>query len=47
VMIGLLGWEQTLVRGGDLRRIDKAFFTINSWIGMMLLAVVLIDIYLI
>jgi 4-hydroxybenzoate polyprenyltransferase len=47
VMVVLLGWEQTLVRGGDLRRIDKAFFTINSWIGMMLLFVVLIDIYLI
>ncbi len=46
-MIALLGWEQTLVRGGDLRRIDKAFFEINSWIGMMLLAVVLLDLYLI
>ncbi len=47
VMIGLLGWEQSLVRGGDLRRIDKAFFEINSWIGMMLLVAVLVDLYLV
>ena len=47
VMAGLLAWEQTLVRGGDLKRIDKAFFEINSWIGMMLLAVVLLDLYLV
>ncbi len=47
VMAGLLGWEQALVRGGDLKHIDKAFFEINSWIGMMLLGVVLLDLYLI
>ncbi len=46
IMVALLVWEQTLVRGGDLRHIDKAFFTINSWIGMVLLAVVLVDLYL-
>jgi len=46
VMAGLLAWEQTIVRGGDMRRIDKAFFTINSWIGMILLAAVLLDLYL-
>ncbi|MCP4292817.1 MAG: UbiA family prenyltransferase [bacterium] len=46
-MVVLLAWEQTLVRGGDLRRIDKAFFEINSWIGMMLLGVVLVDLYLV
>ncbi len=46
IMIGLLGWEQSLVSGGDLRRIDKAFFEINSWIGMALLATVLVDLYL-
>ncbi len=47
VMIGLLGWEQSLVREGDLRQIDKAFFVINSWIGMILLAAVAIDLYLV
>lgn len=45
IMAGLLAWEQTLVRDGDLRHIDKAFFTINSWIGMVLLGVVIVDIY--
>jgi len=45
-MIGLLAWEQALVRGGDLKHIDKAFFAINSWIGMVLLAGVLADLYL-
>jgi 4-hydroxybenzoate polyprenyltransferase len=47
VMIGLLAWEQAIVRGGDMRHIDKAFFQINSWVGMVLLAFVLVDIYLI
>lgn len=46
VMAGLLAWEQLLVREGDLRHIDRAFFEINSWIGMMLLAVVCLDLYL-
>jgi 4-hydroxybenzoate polyprenyltransferase len=45
VMAGLLAWEQAIVRGGDMRRIDKAFFEINSWIGVVLLAVVALDIY--
>ena len=43
----LLLWEHRLVRGGDLRRIDRAFFTINSWIGMLLLLFVACDIYLV
>jgi len=47
LMAVLLAWEQTLVRGGDLKHIDRAFFEINSWIGMMLLAVVAVDIYLV
>jgi 4-hydroxybenzoate polyprenyltransferase len=47
VMTGLLAWEQAVVRGGDMRRIDKAFFEINSWVGMVLLAAVVVDIYLV
>ncbi len=47
IMAGLLAWEQAIVRGGDMRRIDKAFFEINSWIGMVLLAVILVDLYLV
>ena len=46
VVAGLLVWEQALVRDGDLRRIDRAFFEINSWIGMVMLAAVLLDLYL-
>lgn len=46
VMAALLAWEQSLVRDGDLRRLDRAFFEINSWVGMALLAVVLLDLYL-
>jgi len=47
VMTVLLAWEQAIVRGGDMRRIDKAFFEINSWIGMVLLATVVVDVYLV
>jgi 4-hydroxybenzoate polyprenyltransferase len=47
VMAGLLAWEQAIVHGGDMRRIDKAFFEINSWIGMVLLALVVVDLYLV
>lgn len=46
IMAGLLIWEQWLVRGGDLRRIDQAFFTINSWIGVVVLGGVACDLYL-
>lgn len=45
-MAALLAWEQAIVRGGDLRHIDRAFFTINSWVGMILLGAVLLDLYL-
>jgi 4-hydroxybenzoate polyprenyltransferase len=45
VMAALLAWEQSLVRDGDLRRLNRAFFEINSWVGMVLLAVVLVDLY--
>jgi 4-hydroxybenzoate polyprenyltransferase len=46
IMAGLLAWEQAIVQGGDMKHIDKAFFTINSWVGMVLLGVVLLDLYL-
>jgi 4-hydroxybenzoate polyprenyltransferase len=47
VMAVLLIQEHRLVRGGDLSRIDKAFFVINSWIGAAVLGCVLIDLYLV
>lgn len=47
VMTVLLALEHRLVRSGDLKHIDTAFFTMNSWSGMAVLAGVLIDLYLI
>ena len=31
----MLGREQWLVRSGDLTRIDQAFFTLNSLVGLV------------
>jgi 4-hydroxybenzoate polyprenyltransferase len=47
VTAALLVVEHRLVRGGDLARIDQAFFTINSWIGVVMLAAVALDLYLV
>lgn len=47
IMAGLLIREQQIVWGGDLRQIDKAFFVINSWIGVILLVFVVADLYLV
>ncbi len=35
VVAGMLVREQWLVRGGDLSRIDQAFFTLNSLVGLV------------
>lgn len=32
----LLAWENSIVRADDLSRIDHAFFTVNSWVGVAL-----------
>jgi 4-hydroxybenzoate polyprenyltransferase len=42
----LLFYEHWLVRSGDLRKIDKAFFQVNSWVGITLFVFVLGEIYL-
>ena len=34
----ILAWEQSLVREGDLSRVNLAFFTLNGWIGVLLFA---------
>jgi len=47
VMAVLLAWEHRIVRGGDLSRLELAFFTLNSWLGAAVLAVVLADLYLV
>ena len=40
----LLGYEHTLVRPGDLRRLDAAFFTMNGVISVAFFAFVLADV---
>ena len=39
----LLGYEHSLVRPGDLRRLDAAFFTVNGVISVVFFAFVLAD----
>jgi 4-hydroxybenzoate polyprenyltransferase len=40
----LLGYEHSLVRPGDLRRLDAAFFTMNGVISVAFAVFVLIDV---
>ena len=42
-MGGLLLYEHLLVRPGDLRRLDAAFFTVNGVISFVFFAFVLLD----
>lgn len=41
----VLGYEHAIVKPDDLRRVNTAFFTLNGWVGIMLLAFVLIDVW--
>ena len=43
---GLLLYEHSLIRPGDLRRLDAAFFTVNGLISMVFLGFVLVDVLL-
>jgi 4-hydroxybenzoate polyprenyltransferase len=43
VVAALLGYEHALVRPGDLRRLDAAFFTVNGVISLAFFAFVLAD----
>ena len=40
---GLHVYEHTLVRPGDLRRLDAAFFTVNGVISVVFFAFVVLD----
>jgi 4-hydroxybenzoate polyprenyltransferase len=44
VVAGLLAYEHSLVRPGDLRRLDAAFFTMNGVISLAFFAFVLADV---
>jgi 4-hydroxybenzoate polyprenyltransferase len=41
---GLLAWEHSLIRPGDLRRLDAAFFTMNGVISVAFFGFVLLDV---
>ena len=41
---GLLAYEHSLVRPGDLRRLDTAFFTMNGVISVTFFVFVLLDV---
>ncbi|HEU5213795.1 MAG TPA: UbiA-like polyprenyltransferase [Gaiellaceae bacterium] len=41
---GLLVYEHSLIRPGDLRRLDAAFFTVNGVISVVFLGFVLLDV---
>ena len=41
---GLLAYEHSLVRPGDLRRLDAAFFTVNGVISIVFFGFVLLDV---
>ena len=43
VVAGLLAYEHSLVRPGDLRRLDAAFFTMNGVISVAFFCCVLVD----
>ncbi len=43
VVAGLLAWEHSLVRPGDLSRLDAAFFTANGIISITFFGVVLLE----
>ena len=40
----LLAYEHSLVRPGDLRRLDAAFFTVNGIISLVFLGFVALDV---
>jgi 4-hydroxybenzoate polyprenyltransferase len=42
---GLLVWQHRLLRPGDLRRIDMAFFTANGIIAILLFAAGCLDLF--
>jgi 4-hydroxybenzoate polyprenyltransferase len=44
VVAGLLAYEHSLVRPGDLRRLDTAFFTMNGVISVAFFVCVLLDV---
>jgi 4-hydroxybenzoate polyprenyltransferase len=44
LVAAILGYEHWIVRPGDLRRLDKAFFDLNGYVALCYLAAVLVDV---
>lgn len=44
VVAALIGYEQSLVKPDDIRRVNLAFFTLNGWVSVSLFAFVLLDV---
>lgn len=42
----LLVWQHRIVAPDDLSRVDRAFFTLNGWVGLCLFAGTLVDFHL-
>ncbi len=45
IVAGLLKLEHSLIGDGDLEKINTAFFTINGWIGILLLIFAFLEIF--
>jgi 4-hydroxybenzoate polyprenyltransferase len=43
VVAGLLWYEHSLVSGQDLSKVNVAFFNVNGWISLSLMALVIVD----
>jgi 4-hydroxybenzoate polyprenyltransferase len=43
VVVAILAYEHAIVRPGDLRRLDRAFFDLNGWVGIVYLATVVLE----
>lgn len=42
VITGVLAWEHSLVKPGDISKIDQAFFAANGWISLLFFASVVL-----
>jgi len=43
VVASLIAYEQSLVKPNDLSRVNLAFFTLNGWVSILLLAFTVVD----
>ena len=46
VVAGAFAYEHSIVRPGDLSRLDRAFFKVNGFVGIALFAFALLDLLL-